>query len=76
MSRLRIDVGYVDRLPLFGVSRLHSVELCGVRALDVLVLSREDVIAGKLSALVFRAAAMAFSMAASFSLVVRFPVRV
>lgn len=51
---LHIDLGYADCRPLFGASRMSSAKVGGWGATDILVLSLEDVIAGKLAALTRR----------------------
>lgn len=48
---LNIDLGFIDRQPLFGASRMSSTRIGRWRATDVLVLDRDEVIAGKLAAL-------------------------
>ena len=54
---LELDVNYMARQPLFGVARMASRPLGGVRASDVLVLDLHETIAGKIVALVDRCAA-------------------
>lgn len=54
ISGLRVDLGHVARMSLFGETRVPSRMLCGVRAVDILTFSRADVVVGKLAALIQR----------------------
>ncbi|WP_018289576.1 nucleotidyl transferase AbiEii/AbiGii toxin family protein [Verrucomicrobium sp. 3C] len=54
---LEVDVSYMARQPLFGVARMDSIPLGGIRAYGVLVLDLHEIVAGKLVALVDRQAA-------------------
>lgn len=54
---LELDVNYMARQPLFGVTRMASRPLGGVRASNVLVLDLHETVAGKIVALVDRRAA-------------------
>ena len=56
-ATLEIDVNYMARQPLFGMARMGSLPLGGMRASDVLVLDLHEIVAGKLVALVDRHAA-------------------
>ena len=56
-ATLEIDVNYMARQPLFGMARMESLPLGGMRAKDVLVLDLHEIVAGKLVALVDRHAA-------------------
>lgn len=56
-ATLEIDVNYMARQPLFGMARMGSLPLGGMRARDVLVLDLHEIVAGKLVALVDRHAA-------------------
>ena len=56
-ATLELDVNYMARQPLFGMARMGSLPLGGMRASDVLVLDLHEIVAGKLVALVDRHAA-------------------
>ena len=56
-ATLEIDVNYMVRQPLFGMARMESLPLGGMRAKDVLVLDLQEIVAGKLVALIDRHAA-------------------
>ena len=56
-ATLEIDINYMARQPLFGMARMESLPLGGMRAKDVLVLDLHEIVAGKLVALVDRHAA-------------------
>ncbi len=56
-SNLRIDLGYVYRQPLLGVSRMPSAEIGGRGVTGMLVFDIMDVFVGKLTALTQRVAA-------------------
>ncbi len=52
-----LDVNYMARQPLFGMARMESLPLGGMRVKDVLVLDLHEIVAGKLVALIDRHAA-------------------
>lgn len=54
---LEVDINFMMREPLFGVERMNSVTLGGAEAKNVLVLDRNEIVAGKLVALLSRRAA-------------------
>ena len=54
---LEVDVNYMARQPLFGMSRMECLHLGGAQASNVLVLDLHEVVAGKLVALFDRQAA-------------------
>ena len=56
-ATLEIDVNYMARQPLFGTARMESRPLGEMRASDVLVLDLQEIVAGKLVALLDRHAA-------------------
>jgi hypothetical protein len=56
-ATLELDVNYMARQPLFGAARMGSRPLGEVQASDVLVLDLNEIVAGKLVALVDRHAA-------------------
>ncbi len=56
-ATLEIDINYMARQPLFGMARMESLLLGGMRAKDVLVLDLHEIVAGKLVALIDRHAA-------------------
>ena len=56
-ATLEVDVNYMSRQPLFGSSRMDSIDLGGTRAVDVPVLDLHEIVAGKLVALIDRQAA-------------------
>ncbi len=56
-ATLEVDVNYMARQPLFGMARMESLPLGGMRAKDVLVLDLHEIVAGKLVALIDRHAA-------------------
>ena len=56
-ATLEIDINYMARQPLFGMARMESLPLSGMRAEDVLVLDLHEIVAGKLVALIDRHAA-------------------
>lgn len=56
-ATLELDVNYMARQPLFGAARMNSVSLGEIRASDVLVLDLQEIVAGKLIALIDRHAA-------------------
>ena len=56
-ATLEVDVNYMARQPLFGMARMESLPLAGIRAKDVLVLDLHEIVAGKLVALLDRNAA-------------------
>ena len=56
-ASLELDVNYMARQPLFGMARMESLPLGGMRVSDVLVLDLHEIVAGKLVALVDRHAA-------------------
>ena len=56
-ATLAVDVNYMARQPLFGMTRMESLPLGGVRAKHVLVLDLHEIVAGKLVALIDRHAA-------------------
>lgn len=56
-STLEIDLNFMMRQPLFGAAPMSSVDLGGLRARDVLVVDRHEIVAGKLVALLDRRAA-------------------
>lgn len=53
-STLEVDVNYMARQPLFGATRMDSILLGGTQANEILVLNIEEIIAGKLVALLDR----------------------
>ncbi len=53
-SILELDVNYMARQPLFGMGRMDSLPLGGVRASSILVLDIHEIVAGKLVALIDR----------------------
>ena len=53
-ATLELDVNYMARQPLFGATRMDSILLGGTRATDILVLNLEEIVAGKLVALLDR----------------------
>lgn len=55
-TTLEIDINFMARLPLFGVKRMSSQILDGAQATNILVVDRQEVIAGKLVALFDRQA--------------------
>ncbi len=56
-ATLEVDINYMARQPLFGMARMESLPLGGMRAKDVLVLDLHEIVAGKLVALIDRHAA-------------------
>ncbi|MDE0239387.1 MAG: nucleotidyl transferase AbiEii/AbiGii toxin family protein [bacterium] len=56
-ATLEIDINYMARQSLFGMARMESLPLGGIRAKDVLVLDLNEIVAGKLVALIDRHAA-------------------
>ncbi|MCE2519266.1 MAG: nucleotidyl transferase AbiEii/AbiGii toxin family protein [Alphaproteobacteria bacterium] len=56
-ATLEVDVNYMARQPLFGMARMESLPLGGMRVKDVLVLDLHEIVAGKLVALIDRHAA-------------------
>jgi predicted nucleotidyltransferase component of viral defense system len=56
-ATLEVDINYMSRQPLFGSSRMASIDLSGTRAADVAVLDLHEIVAGKLVALIDRQAA-------------------
>ena len=56
-ATLEVDVNYMARQPLFGMARMESLPLGGIRAEGVLVLDLHEIVAGKLVALIDRHAA-------------------
>lgn len=56
-ATLELDVNYMARQPLFGAARVSSIALGDMRASGVLVLDLQEIIAGKLVALLDRHAA-------------------
>ena len=56
-ATLELDVNYMARQPLFGLARMGSLPLGGMRASGVLVLDIHEIVAGKLVALIDRHAA-------------------
>ena len=56
-ATLEIDINYMARQPLFGMARMESLPLGGMRAEDILILDLHEIIAGKLVALIDRHAA-------------------
>ena len=56
-ATLEVDVNYMARQPLFGMARMESLPLGGMRAKDVPVLDLHEIVAGKLVALIDRHAA-------------------
>ena len=56
-ATLEVDVNYMARQPLFGMARMESLPLGGIRAKDIFVLDLHEVVAGKLVALIDRHAA-------------------
>lgn len=53
-STLEVDVNYMAPQPFFGMARMGSLPIGGIRAKDVLDLDIHEVIAGKIVALVDR----------------------
>ncbi len=51
---LEVDLNYMARLPLFGATRMSSVDFGGVRVPDVPVIDLHEIVAGKLVALLDR----------------------
>ena len=56
-ATLELDVNYMARQPLFGATRMDSISLGETQATEILVLSLEEIVAGKLVALLDRNAA-------------------
>lgn len=56
-ATLELDVNYMARQPLFGAARMNSVPLGEMQASGVLVLDLQEIVAGKLVALIDRHAA-------------------
>ncbi len=56
-ATLELDVNYMVRQPLFGATRMESRPLGDMRASEVLVLDLQEIVAGKLVALIDRHAA-------------------
>lgn len=56
-ATLEIDVNYMARQPLFGAARMDSVPLGEMRASGVFVLDIQEIVAGKIVALIDRRAA-------------------
>ena len=56
-ATLEVDVNYMARQPLFGMARMESLPLGGMRAKNVLVIDIHELVAGKLVALIEREAA-------------------
>jgi predicted nucleotidyltransferase component of viral defense system len=56
-ASLEVDINYMSRQPLFGWSRMASIDLGGTHASDVPVLDLHEIVAGKLVALIDREAA-------------------
>lgn len=54
---LEVDINFMMREPLFSAARMNSVNLGGAEAANVLVLDRNEIVAGKLVALLSRRAA-------------------
>lgn len=59
-ATLELDLNYMARQPLFGAARMDSLSLGGNRATDILVLDLEEIVAGKLVALLDRDAGRDF----------------
>lgn len=54
---LEIDLNFMMRQPLFGAASMDSVDLGGMRARNVLTIDRNEIVSGKLVALLDRRAA-------------------
>ena len=56
-GNLEVDISYMYRTPLWDAQKIKSVVVGGIQTENVLILSTEEIIAGKLSALFTRKAA-------------------
>lgn len=56
-GNLEVDISYMYRMPLWGAQKMKSVIVGGMQTENVLILSAEEIVAGKLSALFTRKAA-------------------
>ena len=50
-ANLEVDLNFMARQPLFGATRMQSVEFSSISATDILVLDLHEIVAGKLVAL-------------------------